>query len=504
MKSTLLKWLFMMKSKLILLLGIVLLTSCGCSGKKDGPAQPVSFKRFADGVPVRSEILGQDISLAVLLPASYVSEPKKRYPVVYCLHGLGDEPASWNDQWLSVENTVKSLEASGLEEMIYVFPQGFRTYYVNYYTGKYNYMDFFVNELIPYVDKTWRTKADRGHRAVTGYSMGGFGAWVLAGKHPELFIASAPLSMSFRTDAQYMTESQSGWNDQWGRIFGGVGMAGEARLTTYYKDHCPFYQFIPANKDRLSQVRWFLTCGDDEEQLLIANDDLHVQLRDNGYDHEYRVGNGAHTGSYWQNALREVLPFFSSCFAGETQWNKTFETPNVVDFTLEPDGAFVSQAFREGKEGATAIWLCHDGLDQMQVRSIISILQRGREQRSFVILPCDLSVKPLDQWKWNYEAPKQCAVAIGNAGAPVMAASGRFDRLLFEEASLPETYSLRKEAFYYMGIADTGTHYKEMGGLYKACKAQEMHFEYRVRNGLPDGNTSLLTGMEYLRQFIFQ
>lgn len=175
-----------------------------------------------------------------------------------------------------------------------------------------------------------------------------------------------------------------------------------------------------------------------------------------------------------------------------------------MDFTLEPDGAFVSQAFREGKEGATAIWLCHDGLDQMQVRSIISILQRGREQRSFVILPCDLSVKPLDQWKWNYEAPKQCAVAIGNAGAPVMAASGRFDRLLFEEASLPETYSLRKEAFYYMGIADTGTHYKEMGGLYKACKAQEMHFEYRVRNGLPDGNTSLLTGMEYLRQFIFQ
>ena len=282
MKSTLLKWLFMMKSKLILLLGIVLLTSCGCSGKKDGPAQPVSFKRFADGVPVRSEVLGQDISLAVLLPASYVSEPKKRYPVVYCLHGLGDEPASWNDQWLSVESTVKSLEASGLEEMIYVFPQGFRTYYVNYYTGKYNYMDFFVNELIPYVDKTWRTKADRGHRAVTGYSMGGFGAWVLAGKHPELFIASAPLSMSFRTDAQYMTESQSGWNDQWGRIFGGVGMAGEARLTNYYKDHCPFYQFIPANKDRLSQVRWFLTCGDDEEQLLIANDDLHVQLRDNG------------------------------------------------------------------------------------------------------------------------------------------------------------------------------------------------------------------------------
>ena len=76
-------------------------------------------------------------------------------------------------------------------------------------------MDMFVQELVPHVDKSFRTIADRAHRALTGYSMGGFGAMILAEKHPELFSCSAPLSMSFRTDAQYMTESGSGWDGQW-------------------------------------------------------------------------------------------------------------------------------------------------------------------------------------------------------------------------------------------------------------------------------------------------
>ena len=496
----------MIRNKLLLVCCCLLaLSSCGCSNDNKEVPAPAEFKRFADGITFHSEALHQDISLAVLLPKTYISEPDKRYPVVYCLHGLGDEPSSWNDQWLAMENTVQSLESSGLEEMIYVFPKGYRTYYVNRYDGKYPYMDFFVQDLIPYVDKTWRTLADRGHRAITGYSMGGFGAWVLAGKHPELFCASAPLSMSFRTDEQYMSEMpQGGWDDQWGRIFGGSGRTGADRLTDYYKRHCPFYQFTPENKATLSRVRWFLTCGDNEEQLLIGNDNLHVQMRDNGYEHEYRVGDGGHDGIYWRKALREVLPFFSACFAGQTTWDRTALTPSVPDITPEADGAFVSKAFREGKtSGASAIWLCHNGLPADQVRAIMAILQRGRDSRSFVILPCDLSVKSLSQWTWDYEAPKQVAIAIGEAGPAVMEASGRFDRLLFEDAALPEDYTLRQNAFYYMGITDSGVHYKEMGGLYKACKAADVPFEYRVRNAAPDAGTSLLTGFEYLRDYLF-
>ncbi len=494
----------MMKNNLLLLSCFLLLSSCGCSNQNQAVLPPAHFLRYADAVPVRSEILGQEHSMAVLLPESYVSEPGKRYPVVYCLHGLGDEPTSWNDQWLAIESTVKGLEANGLEEMIYIFPQGFRTYYVNRYDGKYPYMDYFVKELVPYVDKTYRTIADRNHRAITGYSMGGFGAWILAAKHPELFGASAPLSISMRTDQQYMTEGpQSGWDYQWGRIFGASGLSGAARLTDYYKENCPFYQFTPENKAQLSRVRWFFTCGDNEPQLLIGSDSLHVIMRDAGYDHEYRVTDGGHDGTFWRSALREVLPFFSSCFAGQTAWNMTFQTPSVPEITLEADGAFASKAFKEGKDGASAIWLCHNGLPASRVKEIISILQRGRDQRSFVILPCDLSVKPLGEWKWSYEAPKQVAIAIGDAGKAVMEASSRFDRLLFEDAALPEQYTVRGDAFYYIGLTDTGVHYREMGDLYKACKRADVPFEYRVRNAVLDEGTSLLTGFEYLRQFIF-
>ena len=211
------------------------------------------------------------------------SSPGKRYPVVYMLHGFGDNRKSWNSQYLRVETKVKELEKEGLEPMIYIFPDGYNSYYCNTYDSAFKYMDMFVDEFVPYIDKTYRTIADREHRVAIGYSMGGFGAMVLPLKNPDVFGLSVPLSMSFRTDEQYTTEGpQSGWDKQWGSIFGGLGTTGEARLTDYYKSHCPFYQFVQENKLKLSTLKLFLHCGDDEEQLLIANDDLHIQLRENG------------------------------------------------------------------------------------------------------------------------------------------------------------------------------------------------------------------------------
>ena len=259
----------------------IALTSCGCNPEKEVPPSD-NFVRMTDGVIVQSTFLNFPIPFSVLLPKSYIKEPDKRYPVVYMLHGLGDKPESWNDSWLRVQPTIESLEESGMGDMIYIFPSGYKTYYCNRFDGSYPYMDMLVSELIPFVDATYRTIPDKGHRAVTGYSMGGFGACALALKHPELFCASAPLSMSFRTDEQYMTESQDGWNSQWGRIFGGSGKTGEERLTDYYKEHCPLHQFTAGNKAKYSSVHWFLTCGDDEQQLLFANDDLHVMMRENG------------------------------------------------------------------------------------------------------------------------------------------------------------------------------------------------------------------------------
>lgn len=461
---------------------------------------------------MESKILERNINLSILLPADYVSNEKQEYPVVYMLHGFGDNHTSWNDKWLKVEAKINELEDKGLPPMIYVFPEGFNSYYSNRYTGRFNYMDMFIEELVPYIDKTYRTIPDRTHRAVIGYSMGGFGAMVLPLKHPEVFGTSAPLSMSFRTDEQYMSESQDGWNTQWGSIFGGEGEKGEGRLTDYYKEHCPFYQFTPENINELSAVNWFLHCGDDEEQLLIANDDLHIQLRENGYAHEYRVGEGAHTGSYWRTCLNEVLPYIATNMGIYTA--QTDNSPEVEDIVLNSDGTFTSDGYKnaEVKDG-TAIYLAHDGIEDQLVKDIISIMQRGVSVKQYAILPCDLSIKQLAQWMEGYKQlynvgktiSQSQVLGLGEAGKEAYALKSSFSRLYFDNANLLDDETLLEadaDKFWYMSQTDDGPYYKDMGGLYKACKKSGAEFQYRVRNGISDERNNILNAIKELKPYI--
>ena len=480
------KWWFMKKTWIISILALfIALTSCGCNPKKEVPPSD-TFVRMTDGVIVQSTLLNFPIPFSVLLPKSYIKEPDKRYPVVYMLHGLGDKPESWNDSWLRVQPTIESLEESGMGDMIYIFPSGYKTYYCNRFDGSYPYMDMLVSELIPFVDATYRTIPDKGHRAVTGYSMGGFGACALALKHPELFCASAPLSMSFRTDEQYMTESQDGWNSQWGRIFGGSGKTGEERLTDYYKEHCPFYQFTASNKSAVSGVHWYFTCGNDEEQLLIAGDALHVQMRDAAIEHEYRVADGGHDGGYWRAALKEVLPMFDYYMNGGKLWTPVAAKPEVK--TLEFDGAFLSPEYKRG-EGTQAL-LIHSDLGTDNLGKIMAAMDKSCLGKAFAIIPCDLSEKSLPEWMAqadeNYPAAKRICVTVGTDGSAAIDNSDSFERLIFIDSSFSSAPTVKKDQKIYFACTDNAANYAGMGALYEACKQSEASFEYFVSNSTGD------------------
>lgn len=503
----------MMKNNFLLpLLFLALCSSCACSKKPALPPAPNrDFTRYAEDISFSSKELGGTMSFNILLPADYLSKPEKRYPVVYMLHGFGDSRKAWNDQYLRVESKVKELESQGLESMIYVFPDGNNSYYCNFYDGSYNYMDMFVNELVPYVDRVYRTLPDRQHRAVIGYSMGGFGAMVLPEKHPETFCVSVPLSMSFRTDGQYITEGpQSGWDYQWGRIFGGTGMEGEARLTDYYKSHCPYYQFVEENRESLSQVKWFLHCGDDEEQLLIANDDLHVQLRKNGFDHEYRVNDGAHTSSYWRNTLIEVLPYVSYVMNGGDDWTFESDAPVVKPVELNADGTYFKH---ELSAETNAFYFVHQGLGDDTVKEAFALLASNvPESRNFILLPCNLTLKSLEEWMEYYHkqygvgltSDKRSGIAFGNAGKELWSHQDEFSGLYFDNASLLEdgAVEVSTDRFYYISQTDDGANYEDMGALYKACKAAGAPFQYRVRNGSGDPVRDILIGVNKMRTYI--
>lgn len=272
--------------------------------------------RIVESLEMHSNILGQKVKYSVYLPEGY-EDSGLNYPVVYLLHGLGDNETAWVEYGRIAQIADRAIAENEIVPMIFVIPQGFRSYYVNFYDGSFNYQDMFVQELIPFIEKEYRILKDKQFRATMGYSMGGFGALMLPLNHPDVFSACVPLSISVRTDEQYMTEDPDGWNEQWGKIFGGIGTIGEERVTEYYKNNSPFHIFSNAASGTFDDLKIYIDNGDDEQTLAFSNEELHILMRDKNIPHEFRVRNGGHSFSYWRESLENGLRFLSDAFEGK-------------------------------------------------------------------------------------------------------------------------------------------------------------------------------------------
>src|SRR5690606_25538835 len=124
-----------------------------------------------------------------------------------------------------------------------------------------------------------------------------------------LFTVCVPLSVSIRTDGQYMTEDSNGWNEQWGRLFGGVNTTGQNRITDYYKKHSPMHMLADSDPSRWKGLKIYIDNGDDEQTLAYSNEALHYLLREKNIPHEYRVRDGGHEFEYWRESLPNGLRF---------------------------------------------------------------------------------------------------------------------------------------------------------------------------------------------------
>lgn len=291
---------------------VLLIGLSGC-GEDDPKKVTIPFERLRENQILSSDILNRSIEYAVLLPADY-NETEESYPVVYLLHGYGDDERAWYTNGGLQFYVDNNLAETG--PMIYVMPQAFNTYYIDRYNGSFSYMEMFVEELVPEIDARFRTKKDKSQRAVMGYSMGGYGALILPAMNPDVFSVSVPLSMSFRTDAQYIAESQASFDNQWAPNFGPAkGVSGAARLSDYFKNRSPFY-FFEENPNAYGDVKFLIDCGDDEEALIFTSNNLHSLMQEKEVAHAYRVRSGGHSFDYWKRGYPEALRFISNAFKG--------------------------------------------------------------------------------------------------------------------------------------------------------------------------------------------
>lgn len=264
-----------------------------------------------ESVSIESSALDEEVNYNIYLPAGYdVSD--RSYPVLYLLHGYTDNEIGWT-QFGEVQQITDEASASlDVTDMIIVMPDAGVSWYVNNHDGSVNYEDFFTGELIPHVDETYRTRAEKRYRAVAGLSMGGYGTLIMATKHSELFTAAAPLSAAVFLDDEISEMPQENWDNALGTPFG-EGLEGDERLTNHYRENSILDIIENGDAEQLNSVDFYIDCGDDDF-LIRGNLMLYKALVENEVEAEFRVRDGAHTWDYWRTALPEVLKFVSARF----------------------------------------------------------------------------------------------------------------------------------------------------------------------------------------------
>ncbi|NTS40353.1 esterase family protein [Flavisolibacter sp. BT320] len=261
-----------------------------------------------DNLTVKSKILNMDRKFAIYLPADYETS-QRSYPVLYLLHGAGDDQTGWV-QFGEVQNiTDKAVSEGKATAMIIVMPDANtgRRGYFNDPKGDWRYEDFFFQELIPHIEKTYRTKTEKRYRAISGLSMGGGGSFMYALHRPDMFAAACPLSAYAGPLSLEETKASVRHTKQ---------TLPDSVISNYYNRHSALALINNMPDSSKKAVRWYIDCGDDDF-LYEGNSLVHIAMKKKEIPHEFRVRDGAHNWTYWREALPDVLAFVSMSFR---QW----------------------------------------------------------------------------------------------------------------------------------------------------------------------------------------
>jgi enterochelin esterase-like enzyme len=259
-----------------------------------------------DNLSMKSKILNMDRKFAIYLPPDYETS-QRSYPVLYLLHGAGDDQTGWVQFGEVLRITDEAIKSGSATAMIIVMPDANtgKRGYVNDIKGEWKYEDFFFQEFMPYIEKTYRIKGEKRYRAISGLSMGGEGTFIYALHHPELFSSACPLSAA--TGPRSVEELKNY------RLWGTTDNISETVQKAYFAKYSVLSLIDSVPDSQKKAVRWYIDCGDDDF-LYEGNCLVHIEMRKKEIPHEFRIRDGVHSWTYWRAALPVVLGFVSDSF----------------------------------------------------------------------------------------------------------------------------------------------------------------------------------------------
>ena len=220
------------------------------------------------------------------------------FPVLYLLHGLSDDHTAWTRR-SGIENHVMGLP------LIVVMPNGERGFYTDARDNpRAAFETNIVRDVVGFVDRTFRTVPSREGRALAGLSMGGYGAFKLALKHPDMFCAAVSHSGALGFARRDFSQ-ENDWGREWRPVFGASPAGGPEDVFA-----------LAAASDPATRPALRFDCGVDDV-LIEENRALHTHLDALGIPHEYQEHPGEHNWKYWNTHIQDTLKFFGGVLALE-------------------------------------------------------------------------------------------------------------------------------------------------------------------------------------------
>jgi len=321
---------------------LVLVAACSTKPSTSEPAaRPAPAAPAASQVVTEhfhSDALGVDKDVVVYLPRGYASQPDRKWPVFYYLHGLGGKETNW----VKHGHLDAAADALALEAIV-VMPDGDDGFYVDSPskidydqcmkdgTGLFmparqphdttcvhdrNYETYIAKDLVAWTDAHYRTIASREGRGIAGLSMGGFGAMAIALRHPDEFAAAASHSGAigflfsgprpFVAGKSELISDPVAWAREGGPLRAWIGLMFGSDLASWKAhDVVELAGKLPPGK-----VALYFDCGSEDDFNLQDNVQyVHEALTARHIEHEFFLGPGKHNFEFWTARVPKSLAF---------------------------------------------------------------------------------------------------------------------------------------------------------------------------------------------------